>query len=227
MRLSVLSILAVVCLAPALRAANADRHVVLISLDGFPAYSFRDPSIPLPNLRRLAAEGAVADAMTISNPAITWPNHTTMVTGVSPRKHGVLYNSLVTRQGPDKPTKVDQWVDQTQLVRVPTVYDVAYKAGLTTAEMDWVAITRSKTITWAFPERIDADSALPKEMLAAGAITRAELDLALTNRANIVSRDEMWTRAACFVLERHRPNLLLFHLLTTDSVPARWPARRR
>ena len=36
-------------------AANADRHVVLITLDGFPAYLWRDPLIPLPNLRRLAA----------------------------------------------------------------------------------------------------------------------------------------------------------------------------
>src|SRR3954471_1027480 len=131
-------------------AANKDLHVVLITIDGFPAYLWRDPLIPLPNLRRLAAEGAVANAMTISNPAITWPNHTTLVTGVSPRKHGVLYNGLPVLQGPDKPIKLDQWVDQTQLIRVPTIWDVAFQAGLTTAEMDWVAITHSKTITWSY-----------------------------------------------------------------------------
>ena len=39
-------------------AANKDRHVVLISLDGFPAYLWRDQTLALPNLRRLAAEGA-------------------------------------------------------------------------------------------------------------------------------------------------------------------------
>lgn len=60
-----------------------DRIVVLISIDGFPAWLWNDPTLPVPNLRRLAAEGATADAMTVSNPSITWINHTTLVTGVN------------------------------------------------------------------------------------------------------------------------------------------------
>ena len=48
-----------------------DRTVVLISIDGFPAWMWRDPTVPVPNLRRLAREGAVAGAMTVSNPSIT------------------------------------------------------------------------------------------------------------------------------------------------------------
>ena len=31
------------------------------------------------------------------NPAVTWPNHTAMVTGVTPAKHGVLYNGMPVR----------------------------------------------------------------------------------------------------------------------------------
>lgn len=205
-----------------LRAANVDRHVVLISLDGFPAYLFRDESIPLPHLRRLAAEGAVADAMTVSNPSVTWPAHTTLVTGVLPRKHGVLFNSHVTRQGPGKPTKSEQWVDKTVLVRAPTVYDAAHAAGLTTAEVDWVAITRAKTITWSFAELPNAADPLPREMVAAGALAAAELEFAARRTAtggrNIVWRDEIWGRAAAFIFERHRPNLLLYHLLATDTL---------
>ena len=144
-------------------AANPDRHVVLISIDGFPAYLWRDESIPVPHLRRLAAGGAVAGAMTIVNPAITWPNHTTLVTGVSPRKHGVLYNGLVVRGGPGKPNAIEPWVDRARLVFAPTVYDAAFHAGLTTAEVDWVAITRPGTITWSFGEVPDAAAVLPRE----------------------------------------------------------------
>ena len=203
-------------------AAHADRHVVLITLDGFPAYLWRDESIPLPNLRRLAAEGAVADAMTISNPAITWPNHTTLVTGVAPQKHGVLYNGLVVRGGPGKPNTIEPWADKARLVRVPTVYDAAFKAGLTTAEIDWVAITRPGTITWSFPEMFDPAATLPREMIAAGAIDAADAKLAASGKPNIVWRDEQWTRAACFVFEKHRPNLLLFHPLNTDSTHHRY-----
>ena len=218
MRLLIVALLA----AAPLLAANKDRHVVLISIDGFPAYLWRDEMIPLPHLRQLAADGAVANAMTISNPAITWPNHTTLVTGVTPRKHGVLYNGLVVRGGPGKPNKIEPWVDKEKLVLAPTVYDAAFRAGLTTAEVDWVAVTRPGTITWSFAELVDPEASLPREMVAAGVATQAEIQALTTNKPNIVWRDAMWTRAASFVFRKHQPNLLLFHPLNTDSTHHRY-----
>lgn len=224
--LTLLASLAVI--APAL-AANKDRHVVLISIDGFPAYLWRDETLALPHLRKLAGEGVVANAMTIVNPAITWPNHTSLVTGVAPQKHGVLYNGLVTRLGPGKPIKNEQWADKAKLVRVPTVYDAAFHAGLTTAEIDWVAITRPGTINWSFAEIVDPTAVLPREMVAAGVATEAEiravaekkpvvgLNIEPPKKLNAAERDELWTRAASFVFTQHRPNLLLFHPLNTDG----------
>src|ERR687898_3572032 len=69
-------------------------HVVLISLDGFMPAAMFDESVPLPTLRRLAAQGAVAKGMRPVNPTVTWANHTSMVTGVTPAKHGVIFNGL-------------------------------------------------------------------------------------------------------------------------------------
>ena len=40
--------------------ARKDRMVVVISLDGFPAYALDDPRLPIPTLRRLAREGVAA-----------------------------------------------------------------------------------------------------------------------------------------------------------------------
>lgn len=76
-----------------------DRHVVIVSLDGFPASALSNPDLPLPNLRKLAAEGAVAAAMRPVNPTVTWPNHTSIVTGVGPERHTVVYNGWAVRQG--------------------------------------------------------------------------------------------------------------------------------
>ena len=42
-----------------------------------------------------AASGAVAERLIVSNPSVTWPNHTTLVTGVRADKHGVLSNGLI------------------------------------------------------------------------------------------------------------------------------------
>src|SRR5687768_12909992 len=77
--------------------ASTNHHVILITIDGLAAYYLTDAKAPIPTLRRLAAEGAVAEGMRVSNPAITWPNHTTLITGVQPAKHSVLFNGVLTR----------------------------------------------------------------------------------------------------------------------------------
>ncbi|HYO83228.1 MAG TPA: alkaline phosphatase family protein [Bryobacteraceae bacterium] len=198
-----------------------DRHVVLISIDGLAAYALSDPQVPLPNLRRLALAGAVADSMEVVNPSVTWPNHTSMVTGVRPERHGMLYNGLPVRA--EGRVTVEPWRPKTELVLAPTVYDKAHEAGLTTAEVDWVAILNAPTITWSFPEVPRGNEPVVKEMVAAGLVTDEEIQA--FRKGNIIWRDEIWTRAGEHILRRHKPNLLLFHLLTTDSSQHRYGAR--
>lgn len=197
-----------------------ERMVVVISLDGFPAWTLDDPTLPTPTLRRLASEGTIAQRLKISNPAVTWPNHTSMVTGVQPQKHGVLYNGILTRNDPTRPPKVEPWRDKAEMVRVPTVYDLAYKAGLTTAQVDWVAIQNPGTITWEFGERANVSGVIEREMIAEGLVTEKEVES--FGRNNSIWRDQVWTRAAIHILKKHKPNLLLFHLLNLDGTHHRY-----
>lgn len=198
--------------------AHRDRHVVVFSIDGFPAYTWRQPDVVVPNLRRLAAEGASAEAMVVTTPASTWSSHTSMITGLSPRRHGVMFNGQVVRQGTKVPPKVEQWVDKDGFVLVPTLYDIAFEAGLTIAESDWVAITRARTVNWSFPEIPSPTGAVEQEMIAAGLLTEEAIGWMQhrPGRKSMVWHDAMWTQAACFMFERHQPNLLLVHPLTTD-----------
>src|SRR2546426_3676447 len=48
--------------------AAEDQHVVLITIDGFPARMFWDAKTPIPRLRQLAADGVAAEGLRISNP---------------------------------------------------------------------------------------------------------------------------------------------------------------
>lgn len=196
--------------------ADARGSVVVISLDGFPAKALTDPALPIPTLRRLAAGGAMAAGMTVTNPSVTWPSHTSMVTGVSPARHGVLFNGLLTRPAARAPVKIEPWRDKREMVQAPTVYDLAYQAGLTTAQVDWVAIQNPGTINWAFPERPSVDGAVEREMIAAGIVTDAEI--AGFAGTIITRRDQLWTDAALHILTTHKPRLMLLHLLTLDSV---------
>ena len=50
-----------------------DRHVIVISLDGFPNYALNDPTVPLPVLRKLIREGASADGLKSVNAVLGLP----------------------------------------------------------------------------------------------------------------------------------------------------------
>ncbi len=196
-----------------------DRMVVLISLDGFPGFALEDPKLPVPTLRRLIRDGTWSRMHTI-NPTITWPNHTTMVTGVHADEHGLLLNGTIVRTNGWPPVKVDPKIDKEQMVHAPTVYDAAHKAGLTTAQVDWVAINNAPTITWAFNEWATPDGPVEREMISRGALTTNEVQD--FTKFNIVWRDQVWTKAATYLIREHKPNLVLFHLLTLDATHHRY-----
>jgi predicted AlkP superfamily pyrophosphatase or phosphodiesterase len=204
------------------RRAPSANHVVVISLDGFAGWALDDPYLPVPTLRRLAAAGAIAKGMRPVDPTVTWANHTSMVTGVPPARHGVIYNGLLIRE-PGVPPRVEPWRDKSELVHARTLYDAARERGLTTAQVDWVAIQNAPTITWEFPERPDPKGVIAQEAVKAGILSQADLETFHTK--HILWRDHIWTQAAAHILRQHRPHLLLFHLLNLDSTQHRYGPR--
>lgn len=223
MRLRHLSIpTLVVCLLATswVRADAPDRHVVVVCIDGLAAYLLDDLKAPLPTVRRLAREGCVASGgMTVSNPSVTWPNHTTLVTGVAPAKHGVLANGILIRGASDVPVSVDAKRDQRELVRVTTVLDAAHAANLTTAEVNWPCTRGSPSLHDSFPDVPDAvvhmTPRLREELISQGLLTDATQASFAAN--STVGRDWIWTEAACHLIRARKPNLLLVHLLNVDA----------
>lgn len=210
-----LALMGVLCgILPAQIPAK-ERMVIVISLDGFPANALEDSKLPVPTLRRLM-RGGISARMTTINPTVTWPNHTTLVTGVRADQHGLLVNGTIVPTGKWPPVKVDPMVDKDKMVHVPTVYDAAHEAGLTTAQVDWVAIHNARTITWPFAEWASPEGPVEQEMIRKGAIGAA--DVKDFTKFNILWRDQVWTKAAVHLIREHKPNLLLVHLLSLDSV---------
>lgn len=92
-------------------------HLIIISIDGLRPDAIERYSARA--LRRLIGEGAYSlEAETIF-PSKTLPSHTSMLTGLPPSEHGVLWNSDQTRE--------------TGVVTSTTVFEVASAAGLRTA----------------------------------------------------------------------------------------------
>ncbi|WP_217316305.1 alkaline phosphatase family protein [Rhodanobacter sp. B04] len=188
----------------------------MISLDAFAAASLHEPELPAPTLQALMRRGAYAVAMQPINPTITWPNHTAMVTGDDASLHHVLVNGLIVNQRAATPPRIEMWVPKSRLVAVPTVYDAAHQAGLTTAQVDWVAIEDAAGIDWPFAERPDPDGAIEQDLLRQGVITHDQL--VHFGEPSQAWRDRMYTRAAIDIIRQHHPDLLLLHLLALDSI---------
>src|ERR1700761_1052646 len=102
-------------------------HVVLITIDGSRPDFYMDPSWHADNIRALMADGAYAEGVNSVFPSMTYPSHTTIVTGVQPAKHGIYYNT-----GPGE--KV-YWNDSS--IKVPTVWGAATAKGMTVASLLW------------------------------------------------------------------------------------------
>ena len=56
-------------MSPMESVASTNHHVILITIDGVAASYLSDPQAPLPTLRRLAADGAAAESLRVSNPS--------------------------------------------------------------------------------------------------------------------------------------------------------------
>jgi predicted AlkP superfamily pyrophosphatase or phosphodiesterase len=102
----------------AFAAAGSPRadHVFIISIDGGkPEVIARSD---MPNLQRLVGEGAWTWTASTIYPSLTLPSHTSMLTGVGPDKHHILWNSWKPRKG---------------VVGVPTIFAEAKRTGYATA----------------------------------------------------------------------------------------------
>jgi predicted AlkP superfamily pyrophosphatase or phosphodiesterase len=70
--------------------------VLMISIDGMRPDSVThaaEHGLKLPNLQRFVREGLYADGVTGVVPTVTFPSHTTLVTGVWPAQHGIYSNN--------------------------------------------------------------------------------------------------------------------------------------
>src|SRR2546427_10783336 len=127
-------------------------RMILISIDGLAAFYWRDQRARMPILRGLAERGVVAAGMEAVFPSTTWPTHVSMVTGVSPRTHGVVANHILNRQtGATEDLTGDPIYDAPALLRAPTVYDLAHRAGHRTAAIDWPATRNATTPDFNLP----------------------------------------------------------------------------
>ena len=214
---------AVVCLfAVKSLAQQTPPLLVMISVDGMrPDYITEADAhgAKVPNLRRFLKEGTYADGVVGVVPTVTYPSHTTLVTGVWPAKHGILANATFDPLRQNE----EGWYWYTEDIRVPTLWDVAAAAGRTTASIQW-PVTAGAHITWNIPEYWRAntpdDAKLLRALSTRGLLEEAAAEIGEFRDGTDTSAkaDEILGRYAEWILEKKHPALLTLHLSSLDHI---------
>jgi Type I phosphodiesterase / nucleotide pyrophosphatase len=196
--------------------------LVMISVDGLrPDYVTRADrhGAKVPQLRRFLKEGAYADGVVGVLPTVTYPSHTTLITGVWPSKHGIWANTTF-----DPLQKNYQgWYWYAEDIQVPTLWDAAAQAGRTTASVQWPVSVGAK-ITWNIPEVWRAgtaeDAKLVHALTTPGLLEEAGAELGPFRGGIDTSPDgdESRGKYAAWLLEKKKPALLTLHLTALDHI---------
>ncbi|HEY7088821.1 MAG TPA: ectonucleotide pyrophosphatase/phosphodiesterase [Tepidisphaeraceae bacterium] len=129
---------------PTTRPIAAIQRVMIISVDGLrpDLLYFADT----PNLHQLCRRGSFTLWAKTTPASVTLPSHVSMLTGVSPEGHAIMWNGDLPLKEPVYPA-------------VPTIFDLAHHAGYTTA---MVAGKRKFSV-------LDVPGSLDWKWIAAGA----------------------------------------------------------
>ncbi|RJG52731.1 alkaline phosphatase family protein [Sphingobium terrigena] len=196
--------------------------VLLISIDGLRPGDVLEADkrgLSLPNLRRFVTQGAHAAGVTGVLPTLTYPSHTTLMTGTTPAKHGIVANNSFD------PTGINQggWYWYAQDIKVPTLWEAATKAGLSTGNIHWPVSVAAKGVTWNLPQiwrTGHADDAKLLDALATPGL-KAELEAKVgapyaMGIDESLPGDQLRGRFATALIAAHKPQFLTVYLTALD-----------
>ena len=211
----------------ALPSYAAAAPVLLISIDGMRADDITkadEHGLKIPTLRALAANGVHAEAVRGVLPTVTYPSHTTMITGVFPAKHGIVSNVTFDPEGKN----MSGWMWYAQDIKVPTLWDTVKAKGGTVANIGWPVAVGKREIDYNIPEywraktpedekllRLVSTPDMPAEIerLTGVPFAKVALDPGETHEGMDDAR-MVWVSA---MIARYKPQFFTVHLVGLDG----------
>jgi predicted AlkP superfamily pyrophosphatase or phosphodiesterase len=190
--------------------------VVMISIDGFmPSRYTGNDSANIPRLRKLKDEGAWATGVVGVLPTVTYPSHTSLITGVPPAVHGIYDNRILDPEGRSNTA----WYWYARQIQAPTLVGAARARGL-----------RAGAVSWPVSVGLDAEyvvpefwrSSHPESLILLKAMSRPgdlldAIEIAEGQPFGWPQNDRHRTTIATYLLRTRRPDLLMIHLIELDG----------
>lgn len=196
------------------------QHVILITIDGFRPDFYQDPSWGMVNLRMMKDSGTYADGVNSVFPTVTYPNHTSLITGVTPLKHGIYYNSPYESKG--------AWYWYYDSLKVPSLWDAVHKAGKKSASVIWPVSVHAPVDynipdVWPLGKNPDRRAAMAQyatpstlwQEVQDSATGKIQPDDWAMNHGELIF-DENIARISSYLIRTYKPAFTTLHLPCTD-----------
>lgn len=197
-------------------AAADPPRAVLISIDGLMPSSYTSPGpAKIPTLRRLMRDGVFADGVVGVMPSVTYPSHTTLITGAPPAVHGIYDNRILDPEGRSN----TGWYWYARDIRVPTLPMAARARNLTAAAISW-PVSVGMDLDYLIPEFWRSSHPESLKLLKALSWPRHLIDAAEAARGKPFDwpqTDREREEVTSFLLRTYEPHLLLLHLVGLDG----------
>jgi len=197
--------------------------VLLISIDGLrPDNVLRadEFGLKIPNLRRFLADGVFATGVTGVLPTVTYPSHTTILTGVTPAVHGIVANTTFDPLGKN----YGGWYWYAEDIKVPTLWDLAARNGASTANVYW-PVTVGANITYNISQiwraGTEDDRKLQRSVSTPELLDALEKQIGTSlpvGSDESIEADELRARFANLLLQEKKPAFMTFYLTALDHI---------
>lgn len=197
--------------------------LVVLSVDALETCDLQT-LLRLPNLQRVRDKISVVKDIRTIYPTLTYPIHSTMITGRTPDKHGIFHNQKSDPKAEDFNIMGENWYWESKYLKCETLLDKAHEAGKKVATFCWPVTAGDKrgiNVPEIWPVRHDnsKNEALYREMCSEKGFElyfdRYMRYFDWSNNEDMVS---YLPEAAVDCLRTEQPDLLLCHLILLDHI---------
>ena len=198
-------------------------RLFVVSIDAL-VYEDLDHFKHLPCFSKFWNEGSRVNRIRTIYPSLTYPAHTSILTGVSTGRHTVINNEPFLPGKSPRP-----WFWFHDRVAVKDIHDVAKEAGLTTCSLFWPVTGNHRSVDYLIDEywpQFKGDT-LESAYKRAGcsdelydAVVRGREDRFRAFESSIT--DYASTEIACDIIRKYKPDFMTLHLTLVDSTRHDW-----
>lgn len=191
-------------------------YLIMVSFDAVGASDLEFLKT-LPNFGNFMKDASLCTNVSSVYPSVTYPAHTSIVTGKYPSRHGIVNNTMIQPK-----LSFPDWYWKRKYIKGTTLYDEAKKHGMKTAALLW-PVTAGAKIDYNAPEVLANrpwQNQYTVSLLNGSPLYELSVYLRfghLMDGINQPALDNFVHQALIYTLRAKKPNLTMVHFTDVDT----------